>query len=149
MKRAECAHEERVMEAIRSGQWAAALRQHADECEVCGEHRLVAEFLQKEAELAQWVAPVPDASVMWWKAHLATKQRAMKLATRPVQVARWLACAAGAAASIWFAAQGGMQTWAVTVTLPSGMASPYVLAGTAGCAVCLLIGSVYAVWSDR
>src|SRR5712691_685154 len=132
--RVDCENEDQVLAAIRAGQWTAALQRHAAECQVCAEHKLVAEFLREEGEMARWVAPLPDASFIWWKAQLTLKKQAMRRAARPVQVVQWLACLVGGVGLLWLLAGGGAQGWigdrlGVVGRLSNGIGSPYALAG--------------------
>ena len=60
MKQMGCEHENRVLWAMRSGNWTAELRQHAAGCTDCSEAMRVAEALQAEAERSEMQCHPPD-----------------------------------------------------------------------------------------
>jgi hypothetical protein len=84
MKPHQCENESRVIEAVRTGRWDAALQQHVGQCEFCADAALAARVLNDMRAVDEAEARIPDAGLMWWKAQLLAKQRAAERATQPI-----------------------------------------------------------------
>jgi hypothetical protein len=116
--RTDCAREDEVLMMVSTGRWPEAapaeLRQHADQCQVCGELGLAAVAIGEEAEAA---APnLPSSGTVWWRAQLRARQEAARQVVRPITAAQMMAFAAmvGVAGAVfgattqWF--QRGLRT---------------------------------------
>ena len=93
MTRRICEHEIAVTQAVLSRQWPdacdAALRQHAEACEVCAEVAEVAALLREDynegrREIAQRHVPLPSAGQIWWRAAVHARADAARAAARPL-----------------------------------------------------------------
>jgi hypothetical protein len=116
-----CEKEPLVIEAVRRGFWEDELRAHAEDCPVCSDAALAAQFLQEMqyADLAE--VKVPSSGWMWWRAQLMAKRAAAERATQPITLVEQMAAACAALSVIgvliwqwhairaWFATVGG--TW--------------------------------------
>lgn len=105
-----CDREIEVIRAIQASRWADSpgLRAHAAECETCAEVALVAHAL---ANAEDEVHPLPDASLVWWKAQLRARREAVERASEPIEIFERVAYAfagiALVAALIWQRARLG------------------------------------------
>ena len=106
MKVPQCGKERAVTEMLQSGRWPeacdSALRSHVENCAVCSEIVLVAQFLQEDHAALLAEMKLPDAGLVWWKAQLRARREAAELATRPIALAERFAVACGAAALLVF-----------------------------------------------
>ena len=93
MTRRICEHEVAVTQAVLSRQWPdacdAALRQHAEACEVCAEVVDVAALLREDynearQEIARRDVPLPSAGQIWWRAAVNARADAARAAARPL-----------------------------------------------------------------
>lgn len=153
MKGTSCEKENLLLGALRSGAWTPEIRAHAQECPVCSDLALVDEFLQNEAGLTAPIA-LPEPSLVWWKAQIAIKKRAMGRATRPVQAAQVMACFVSAIALIWLViAYSAAPSWMIDFSYRTRHAvvgvNPAASVGIVGCLLCLFVGSVYLAWSEK
>jgi len=106
MKVPQCEKERAVTEMVQSGRWPeacdSALRSHVENCVVCSEVVLAAQFLREE-HAALWAEmKLPDAGLVWWKAQLRARREAVELATRPIALAERFAVACGLATMLAF-----------------------------------------------
>jgi hypothetical protein len=100
-----CEHEGDLLDALAARRWPdradAALRDHVSSCTVCADVAVVAAafFADGDSEPA---APLPPASVVWWKAQIRARQDAARLASRPILLVQAVAtmCAAAAALAL-------------------------------------------------
>jgi hypothetical protein len=69
-----CKFEKSILRAVRFGQFNSDLQAHLDQCEVCREVRLVADFLDdlEEAQLSD--VPLPSPESLWWRGRIAQKR---------------------------------------------------------------------------
>ena len=106
MKVPQCEKEQAVTEMLQSGRWPeacdSALRLHVENCAVCSEVVLVAQFLREENAALFANMQLPDAGLVWWKAQLRARREAAELATRPIALAERFALACGTAALLAF-----------------------------------------------
>ena len=83
-----CEHEPEILDAVMSGRWPHAtdpeLRAHAAVCAVCSEVALVAGAIHDDHVDAVHGAPVPPASVVWWRAQQRARREAVQTATRAI-----------------------------------------------------------------
>jgi hypothetical protein len=88
-----CQHEAEVVQAVVSRRWPdacdAALREHAESCEVCREVvavsvRLQEDFVATRDALARRDVPLPSAGQIWWRAAVRARADATHKATRPL-----------------------------------------------------------------
>jgi hypothetical protein len=103
MKRSQCAFEEKIVAASRSGQWNDGLRAHVAGCRVCEELALVVGYLSTSAESSGVNVFLPDAGRLWQAAQRSARAAAMERALRPIVWARRIAfgtCAAALIAAI-------------------------------------------------
>jgi hypothetical protein len=106
MKVPQCEKEQAVTEMLQTGRWPdacdSALRSHVENCVVCSEVVLVAQFLREEHAALSAEMKLPDAGLVWWKAQLRARREAVELATRPIALAERFAVACGMAVLLAF-----------------------------------------------
>jgi hypothetical protein len=106
MKVPQCEREQGVTEMLQSGRWPEdcdpALRSHVENCAVCSEVVLVAQFLREEHASLFADMKLPDAGLVWWRAQLRARREATELATRPIALAERFALACGLASLFAF-----------------------------------------------
>jgi hypothetical protein len=131
-----CAYEQRVTEALQAGGWPeagdAALRAHVETCRSCADLVLVAAALQ---ELQAWSIParLPSPGVIWWRAQLQRRYRAVEQVTRPIALAEragvlfMLLCLVGVAIWQW----PGLTAWWQRLSSLAGWQSLGVQTGAA------------------
>ena len=88
MKNHSCEQEQAIAAAVRAGTLDATLLAHANRCPICSDVLLVAEFLQADSTSLERDLNIPDAVVLWKKAELRAKEKALAKATLPIRVAR-------------------------------------------------------------
>jgi hypothetical protein len=101
----DCIHEADVVAAVLSRRWDGAndeLKQHAAECEVCGDVVAVVRMLSADQEHARYEVRVPAAGQVWWRAAVRARLEAAHAVARPLT---WLhgiagACAVGVACAV-------------------------------------------------
>ena len=101
-----CAHEDDVLQLVSIGQWperaSAALVAHAASCPVCADLAIAASAMIELRDDEAAAVPVPDASLVWYRAQMRARADAARQATRPVFVAQVAAAAClGVVAVIW------------------------------------------------
>ncbi len=83
-----CAREKEVAELVERGQWAHAcsqdLRDHVENCRVCGELVLVKRALQREKTEAMTQPVLLSANALWWRAQLRKRNEALEKIARPI-----------------------------------------------------------------
>jgi hypothetical protein len=152
MKGTTCERENSVLGGIRSGTWTTEIRAHARECPVCSDLALVDQFLQNEAALTA-PAALPRPSLVWWRAQIALKARALRQATRPVRAVQVMAYVTSAIALIWLvitSATGQLWLAEFLSRLQHALGEPGSIAitGLVGCLVCMLLGSAFVAWDE-
>lgn len=85
-----CAYEPQVTAALQAGGWPdaldAALRAHVETCRSCADLVLVAGSLQA-LQARSIPAHLPSPGVIWWRAQLQRRYRAVEQVTRPIALA--------------------------------------------------------------
>ena len=155
MRRLYCDQEAAVLDASRSGQWNTELRQHVGSCSVCADALLVAEFLQEENRLATSESvSLPSREFLWWKSQLLLKHRAMKQATRPIELLRTFAYLASSITLSWFLmnlVQAGteLSRYSASLQYVFSWSGGYALVGGATSVLCVAVGSLYLLWGEK
>ncbi len=85
MKHTECPPEEKVLEAVRSGDWEESLRSHVHQCVSCEEIASTAEWMQSLAASAESESPLPDPELVWLKAQISRQQASRERRVRFVK----------------------------------------------------------------
>ena len=117
-----CRHDTAVHEAIRTGEWTPALRQHASGCARCAEAVAISRLLNAMPS----PEPSPQtADVLWWQAQLASRSH------RAERVHRTLAVMETVAVSIAGAVGLGALLWGLQPILPDPTILRTVLANIA------------------
>ena len=91
MKFTSCSEEHELAAAIREGRWPAAcdpaLRQHAEQCQVCSDLVLVATTLgQARGEHRENPAALAPG-LLWWRAQLRRRNAALEQVSKPIGLA--------------------------------------------------------------
>lgn len=105
MAEQSCLHERDVVAAVLSRRWDSAsdaLKQHAADCEICGDVFAIARLFSSDQERARHEARVPAAGQVWWRAAVRARLEAAHAVARPLT---WLhgiaaACAVGVACAV-------------------------------------------------
>jgi hypothetical protein len=118
-----CSHETAVSRAVRTRDWSDSLRTHTEGCAFCSEIVGASRWMRSLTATQNTVA-LPDASVVWWRAQFAQKQRT---AERAQNALAW--CEIAAAAFIcaglagWVAVDGRLlastSAWMVAAGWPA------------------------------
>lgn len=152
-----CEREEDMLAAVQSGTWNDELREHAGRCLSCADTIAVTEFLQREAELLRHDAQLPSAGLVWWRAQLTARQRALSQTTRPVDLAWNFALPAAVIAVLWRLIRvpqtqpslnawlSNPMHWSSTWAGPLGETA-LLVGGTT--LICLLFGAFYLAWIE-
>jgi len=92
----ECAHEREVLDLVLADRWPE--RCEADrlanvaECEICADVVSVALAMRDDQALEPIErAPVPDATLVWWRAQLRAHEEAGRKAARPIAMVQGVA----------------------------------------------------------
>lgn len=97
MRIIECVREREVVQAVTSGRWPDGcdeeLRNHIASCGVCNDVVIVARALQEEHACALEQVQAPPAGLVWWRAELRARQRAIRAAERPMTLVQAFAAA--------------------------------------------------------
>ena len=85
----DCAHEREVLDLVLTERWPeycdAGTLAHVAECEVCADVVAVAMAMREDqAQQPLESAPVPDATLVWWRAQLRAHEEAGRKAARPI-----------------------------------------------------------------
>src|SRR5689334_16869858 len=100
MSRAECPREQEVLDSVYSGRWPDRMGQdlagHVEGCTFCKELGMVAQALRSNFSMAIEQARVPSAGLVWWRAEIRARQESLRVASRPIALARYIGggCAA-------------------------------------------------------
>lgn len=122
-----CERELAILRAVQEGPWTDELRAHAAVCSSCAQLMLVAATFVED-DLVTIARPLPNATIIWWRAMAHRKQWLAQRVARPIQVldaasgivaiaaaariatnmagARWTACLAAAVAILLVAVRG-------------------------------------------
>jgi len=85
MKPTSCSHEQTIVAAVQTETWTDALRMHLSSCVSCQETVQIAGWMHSLAAVEDSVRPLPDARVIWLKAHLAQRRASAAEALKPVE----------------------------------------------------------------
>jgi len=107
----DCAREQTLVAALRSGTLHDELLAHAGSCPVCSEVLLVTEFLRDESTALNRELSTPDASMIWRKAQARAREKALARATLPIRVARTCAYALAILAAPWMIVELSRRPW--------------------------------------
>jgi hypothetical protein len=155
MNKQYCEKEYEVAAALAGGARDAEILNHARECAVCSEVLLVREFLREGAQLAPHeIENLPDATLVWRKAHAMAREKALIRATLPIRAIRIVAGATGVVAAPWLIHQSRRlwpeltDVWlghlsSTSRTWPSGSNELALLLAIAGAIFCIGLSSWY------
>ncbi len=92
----ECAHERDVLDLVLAERWPdrcdADTLAHVAECEICADVVSVALAMREDQALQPIEsAPVPDATLVWWRAQLRAHEEAGRKAARPIAMVQGVA----------------------------------------------------------
>jgi hypothetical protein len=157
MIQGECAFEQKIAEASRSGVLSDELSAHIASCCACEKTALVTGYLYASAEATGIEAGLPDAGFIWWRAQIAAKSREMERALRPIAWTRRISfgvCAvvlAIALAAFWPEFGGMLQSLAPA---PSSVATGhgsvmFLVPALLLVALVPLVFGLYAAWAEN
>lgn len=104
MSQTNCPQEQAVSEAARSGKWEGAIARHAAECQLCQQIVQTTHWMQAMSQDIEGVSPLPDASLLWWRAQLSDRHAKLERTQNAVE---WLQILSSVLAS------AGLLVWAV------------------------------------
>jgi hypothetical protein len=151
MNRLYCEKEMEIIEALRGGTLNAELARHASICAICADTLAVSEFLQTDRRAAQ---VVPDPDCLWWKAHLASRQKAVERATRSIGLVRKVSYLGVAVTGLWLVfAQGHLESLMTALSkhqswLTGGLGETAVFMGV-GALIFTLLSSLYLARPEK
>lgn len=91
----QCPREREVTTAVFSGRWPLAcepaLLLHIDKCDRCAAVILIAEALRRDRAETIQAAPLASPGLLWWRAQILRRQRAMEEIAKPITFAGSLA----------------------------------------------------------
>ena len=92
----ECAHERDVLDLVLAERWPdrcdADTLAHVAECEICADVVAVALAMREDQSLVPvQFAPLPDATLVWWRAQLRAHEEAGRKAARPIAMVQGVA----------------------------------------------------------
>lgn len=92
----ECAHERDVLDLVLAERWPdrcdADTLAHVAECEICADVVSVALAMREDQALQPIESsPVPDATLVWWRAQLRAHEEAGRKAARPIAMVQGVA----------------------------------------------------------
>jgi hypothetical protein len=161
MKHDNCPQEAAVAEAARSGRFDEFVMRHSAECASCQEILRMSRWMRTLGESTEENLALPDASLVWWRAHLSEKQAGAGPALSAadwveiVSVAVALSGLAGWVLWNWQALQAALtwlagDSWAQVVagTNPLAGVNPSVFWLTAGAAVLIAVFLAYPMLEE-
>jgi predicted anti-sigma-YlaC factor YlaD len=86
-----CEFEESVLRALRLGQSSGDLQAHLDQCEVCREVQLVADFLYVLERAQVSDVPLPSPESLWWRGQIAQKRDLAERSVAAISVVQRIA----------------------------------------------------------
>ena len=131
----ECAHEREVLDLVLTERWPdycdAGTLAHVAECDVCADVVAVAMAMREDQALQPIEsAPVPDATLVWWRAQLRAHEEAGRKAARPIAMVQGVGIGiAGVAAlslgrTFWpWIREYGSSMWTTAATASASVAS--------------------------
>jgi len=88
MNEHSCGEEQRVIAVLCAGSLDPETLGHARGCPVCSEVLVVAQFLRQSSQLAPHeVSALPDPALIWRKAQVLARRKALHKATLPIRIA--------------------------------------------------------------
>jgi hypothetical protein len=85
VKPTSCPHAPAMVAAVQTETWTDALRMHLSGCVSCQETVQIAGWMHSLAAVEDKLRPLPDARVIWLKAHLAQRRARAAEALKPVE----------------------------------------------------------------
>ena len=100
----QCPEEPEVATAVLSGRWPLAcepaLHLHVNKCDRCAGVVLVAEALRRDRAEALQAARLAPPGLLWWRAQLLRRQRALQEVAKPISLVGGLALSAASITAI-------------------------------------------------
>lgn len=143
---AECAHERDVLDLVLSDRWPercdADTLAHVAECEICADVVAVALAMREDQALQPIeTAPVPDATLVWWRSQLRAHEEAGRKAARPIAMVQGVAIGIAGVAALSL----GRTFWPWIREYSSSLSSS-LSSATAGAAAAMTSAAVAAPW---
>ncbi|MCZ6489532.1 MAG: hypothetical protein O7A06_03250 [Acidobacteria bacterium] len=110
MKQVICPQEGAVSKAARKDQWEESLTAHVAGCPSCREIVQTSRWMQALAQRSETDMLLPDAGLLWWRAHLSQIHAHAERAQKPLVVVEVISEATIALAPIALALAGWL-TW--------------------------------------
>ena len=156
MSRAECPREQEVLDAIASSRWpdrlGEDLARHVDVCAFCKDLGFVAEALNSDFTLAIEQARVPTAGLVWWRAEIRARQESLRVASRPITLARYIGVGSAAVVALTLLLTlidfGNLASFSLFNLIPDSLPIPMIF-GTLGAFAILASVALYLALSDK
>jgi hypothetical protein len=97
-----CERESEVVRALRAGGLSFELRDHVLKCTICAETQTAAGLMLEAASLLRAEDGPSSAGLIWRRAEVRKKEIAVKCATRPLIVMRFLGVVYAVLCGAWF-----------------------------------------------
>jgi hypothetical protein len=127
MRQSSCSQEESVLKAVRTGMWEDALSDHVAGCDACKEIVQTSQWMQALAQASEKNLSLPDASLLWWRAHLSEKQGRVE---RGQELQEWMEIISATVISTGLAVWIGWNWMAIQATFSSLLTEPWPLLWT-------------------
>lgn len=166
VRKAGCAREEELLEALQVSRWPdacdAELPEHVRACASCRDLLAVVAPLLDEHRTMVLDASVPSSAIVWWRARMRSRREAAARAAQPISFALGIAvaCAGGLLATAlgifvptfrkavgWIRETAG--TWSGLPIPSDPLANPMILALIAALGLCLLVAPVALYFTFR
>lgn len=153
----QCHFEQDLLDAIAARRWPdradPSIRNHVAACRVCADVAEIATAFFDDRDTDRSDAPVPPASVIWWKAQIRAREESARLAARPIALVQGVAtiCAAVASIAVAPAAAAWVRELVTTLgatgwsALPRDVSLSWILGTAAYVTVPLLAVGVWIV----
>ena len=123
----KCPREILVLDAVRTGEWTPALRQHVASCEECAAAADVAQWMEGFASNGVPRRNLPDPALLWLQAQLPPPANVAQKVGRPVKVVQIAAyfIAVGASTVLLVRHWNALQAWVSSFTAAGIVETPW------------------------
>jgi predicted anti-sigma-YlaC factor YlaD len=140
MKQMSCEHENAVVRALHSDEWAEELRLHLSDCQDCREALQLAEALGEVARHAEIHCNPPDAHWILQRSRLRSREIAMRRVAWLLTAMRTLAAVYVGVAAVWLLRGYVTLEYRGVASALHGTASGFAQMGAMVAAVCVVVG---------
>ena len=145
----KCEREQQVIKATRNGLWASWLRDHLRGCALCTQTELIAASLQEDVAKVQRGVELPPAGLVWRRAQIRRRERALQRATRrPFLIVGVLSALYSVVFLLWGLFQLPQPVYRLFIT-PPGLSGDVAFAAAVLSGILVVVGSSVLVLETR